>query len=1153
MESMKRLSHRLLSLLAVLLLLAGLWVPAAPAQAAEASPCPDGEFWSSDGVCVALPRGYSLSPFESKTWIGWVNLGAGQYEFRVTHDFVATLEIDGTQFTLSIGDSVSVTLEEGRHRIGLYVISLSGTNVSLSWSPTNCGTNFTANYYYGNDETRKLAYGVCTPTLGGTWPGGVPTEVKLFNDGNEPNWRVEYSGKLPVDSGVPIYVDRSNVKFELSIGSDAWNQGSDFPIRPDASGVQDVTLSVSPDKLGEDAFFSLSYCAPGSWRGTYYNNPEGTGNPAFITCEARPDYTWPNGQPCPWAGFGSAPPAFRATWSNDVDLAAGAYRFFVEKDPSSSATLTLNGNVVELEADSNGVMTSEPVVVEDGTHTISLTYVNPSNSGDRKIRLWWKRTDDPADPPRCPPGTMLAEYRRQGSTEPDFATCEAAPADWGLNAPRHWNNAGTRSVRWSGDLVLLAGNYAFTPKGGGASLKLNGHQVVSPGAPTTYELKHGTYRVEASYTGSNPVQAISWTRTKPATTSCSDFTVEYSDGGRSCQPLQLPAQEADGPVLPADLDGVTWMQWTGEITFEPGRYLFHTPDKGVMLTLQKDSDAPITLDRLSAGASEPAALDLDGTYQLTLEYRLNPSRPVPRIWWNAKDAPRLVSYRYISQTEQNQYQVELTFDQEVSYPGKVDSAGGSFFLKEIALDEEGHEVEEVAQITAVSAADNKVILTATDDGDVDRISLSYFPSTEVDAIEGTKRPAKVELAAGKTVTGGSGNIWAPVSGVVGPTTSQDPYKDALELNPSSTWQVDLGEAYWLDEARVGVTKYQAGGTLTVSVSTDGTTWIDAATLSLVSGLQGPQFVDLRNPETGQARYARYVKLTYDDDESDVTLGINRFEVLGSPGGAIVGFIPSLRFPADGTAPEVERIELNVNLIVITYDDQLDTGSVPELEDYAVGVDDETWHPTSVVVQDDTVTLYLGKSITFGQDVKLSYAPRTYRVRNLSGHEAGPLDNVTVDPVLTEMINLAQYRYEDGNGNIVKPEAEQSSDYDDNKYSWGASLAIDNIRDTTYARTKFEESPYWQVDLRQLSTLFDLKLFVPGSVRQSPPKYMVLVSDDNEKWVTVYQHDGSSIGEDGLTIDLDGTKARYVRITTASPAELSLTEVEIWGYPPRITN
>lgn len=52
-----------------------------------------------------------------------------------------------------------------------------------------------------------------------------------------------------------------------------------------------MTLRVEPASQGKDTSFSLSYCPPGSWKGVYYNNPAGTGNPAFITCEARPDYT----------------------------------------------------------------------------------------------------------------------------------------------------------------------------------------------------------------------------------------------------------------------------------------------------------------------------------------------------------------------------------------------------------------------------------------------------------------------------------------------------------------------------------------------------------------------------------------------------------------------------------------------------------------------------------------------------------------------------------------------------------------------------------------------------------------------------------------------------------------------------------------------
>jgi len=1151
MESMKRLSQRLLSLLAVLLLLAGMLVPAAPAQAAD-WPCADGEFWS-DGRCVALPHNYPLTTYATKEWQGYVYFAAGTYMFTVRNPGTSglgftRLDIDGvTVIPANFDDSFSqdVTLSEGRHLIHFYAASLTSTKASLSWSPINCGTDFRAEYYYKNGE---LAYGVCTPTLGATWPGGVPTEVNLFDAGEPLEWEVRYSGKLLVDSGVPLYVDRDNVEFELQIGSTVWDETSSFPIRPDVAGQADVTLRLRPAWPGADTSFSLSYCAPGSWKGVYYTNPAGTGNPAFITCEARPDYTWPSGQPGPWAGYGSVPPAFRATWSNDVDLAEGAYRFFVESD--QPFTLTVDGTEV-LKSDSpDGTESSELVLIDGGTHAISLTYKNTANNGDRKIRLWWQRSDDPGEPPRCPPGTMLAEYTVGSGTKPDFATCEATPAEWGLNVPRHWNSAGTRSAKWAGDVVLLAGNYTFTPKAPSVRLKLNGHQVVSSGASPTYELRHGTYRVEASYSGTTSGGPVFWTRAKLGNGSCSDFTVQYSDGGFSCQPLQLPAQEADAPVLPTDLGSVTWMQWKGAITFAPGRYLFYTPDKGVLLTLQKGTDAPITLDRLSAGASEPAELYLDGTYQITVEYRLNPARPVPRIWWNAKEAPQLVSYRYISQAEQNQYQVELTFDQEVRYPGEAGSAGGSFFLKEIAVDEEGNAVEEDAPITAVSATGNKVTLTATDDDDLDPVSLSYFPSTEVEAIEGTKRPARVELATGKTVTGGGGSIWAPVSGMVGPTANPAPTRDALELSDSNPWwQVDLGEAYWLDEARLAITSNPAAGTLTVKVSVDGEEWTDAATLTLSSGLTSPTL------NLGDRR-ARYVRLVFAPAQSGDKLSINRFEVLGSPGGAIVSFIPSLRLHADGTAPDLairpadgrRKIELNVDLIVLTYDDPLDTSSVPELTDYTVtvysGTQSETWNPISVVVQDNTVTLYLPKAVRFDQDVKLTYVPGTHPVRNRSGYDAGGLTNEPVDPVLTEMINLAQYRGLEG-----YPKAEQSSNYGQ-EAGYAASRAIDGST-ASVSRTMIEPSPWWQIDMGKVSSLFDLKLIVPAGFRERPPRYQILLSDDGELWTSAYLHDGSGFDADGLLIDLDGQKARYLRITTSETTELIFGEIEIWGYPPRI--
>lgn len=67
-------------------------------------------------------------------------------------------------------------------------------------------------------------------------------------------------------------------------------------------------------------------------------------------------------------------------------------------------------------------------------------------------------------------------------------------------------------------------------------------------------------------------------------------------------------------------------------------------------------------------------------------------------------------------------------------------------------------------------------------------------------------------------------------------------------------------------------------------------------------------------------------------------------------------------------------------------------------------------------------------------------------------------------------------------------------------------------------------------------------------RDRPPRYRILLSGDGENWQLVYLHDGRGFGPEGLTIDLKGRKAKYLKITTSEVTELVF--IEIWGYPPR---
>lgn len=170
---------------------------------------------------------------------------------------------------------------------------------------------------------------------------------------------------------------------------------------------------------------------------------------------------------------------------------------------------------------------------------------------------------------------------------------------------------------------------------------------------------------------------------------------------------------------------------------------------------------------------------------------------------------------------------------------------------------------------------------------------------------------------------------------------------------------------------------------------------------------------------------------------------------------------------------------------------------------------------------------------------MTYTPGDNPIRDRYGNEALALTNEDVDEVLTTMVNLGRY------GSVT---ATQSSDFGAHDL-FGAPNAVDGRSDRG-SRTKVEQSPWWQIELDDLSAIFDLKLIVRDEFRDRPPRYRILLSEDGENWQLVYLHDGRGFGPEGLTIDLKGRKAKYLKITTSEVTELVFIEIEIWGYPPR---
>ena len=82
-------------------------------------------------------------------------------------------------------------------------------------------------------------------------------------------------------------------------------------------------------------------------------------------------------------------------------------------------------------------------------------------------------------------------------------------------------------------------------------------------------------------------------------------------------------------------------------------------------------------------------------------------------------------------------------------------------------------------------------------------------------------------------------------------------------------------------------------------------------------------------------------------------------------------------------------------IVLTYNENLDSTSVPSTGNYYVTVNDEPRGVIQVQVSGKTVTLTLASGVIYGQTIRVTYSKGTRPVQDLSGNAAASMSNVNV--------------------------------------------------------------------------------------------------------------------------------------------------------------
>ncbi len=111
-------------------------------------------------------------------------------------------------------------------------------------------------------------------------------------------------------------------------------------------------------------------------------------------------------------------------------------------------------------------------------------------------------------------------------------------------------------------------------------------------------------------------------------------------------------------------------------------------------------------------------------------------------------------------------------------------------------------------------------------------------------------------------------------------------------------------------------------------------------------------------------------------------------------------------------------------------------------------------------------------------------------------------------------------------------------------------ALDGVKNGSWGfHTEHEPDPLWQVDLGEPVTLGRMLLFNRCDAPSRAAEVKVLLSDDGKTFEQVYQHDGTSFlgHSDGkpLQVELNGAKARYLRLQLPGTEYFHLDEVEIY--------
>ncbi|HEV2779866.1 MAG TPA: PA14 domain-containing protein [Actinophytocola sp.] len=233
--------------------------------------------------------------------------------------------------------------------------------------------------------------------------------------------------------------------------------------------------------------YTATYVPDTAFTGQYYDNINLAGTPVLTRQDAKVDFGW--GESAPEAGMPQN--SFSVRWTKKQWFGSGRYRFAAVADDGVRLYID-NQRVIDHWYGPANVEHEHTADLGEGLHTIRFEFLE--YGGAATARLTWDSTVDQ------PEASYRAEYWNLGAISgpptisggaPDLVRSEpVVDHDWGSGSPDPSIGVNLFAARWTRNLNLAPGRYAFTTTADdGVRLSIDGARVIDDWvdqAPTTH-------------------------------------------------------------------------------------------------------------------------------------------------------------------------------------------------------------------------------------------------------------------------------------------------------------------------------------------------------------------------------------------------------------------------------------------------------------------------------------------------------------------------------------------------------------------------------------------------------------------------------------------------------------------------------------------